>query len=328
MEDVLWDLIFCRYGDCMSIRTPETATRKMLIHTCRLPSHPGQARQSKRVARQYLLLVCWILVVVFHEDASAFSTEPLVHKLSSSYQSGETLVRVLLPDRLPCEGAPRLRTVYVLPVEAGEATRWGNPLTEIINHDLHNRYGVACVIPSFSSLPWYANHPDNRTIYQEAYLLQEVLPLIEQNYPVRSDADGRLLAGFSKSGWGAWSLLLRHPDVFGRAAAFDAPLMMDAAGKYGSGPIFGTDENFKNYQLTRLLEQQTCGLTQSPARLLLSGRGNFHSEHLRMLERLQALQIAHHWIEGPKREHSWHSGWLPEAFEWLTSELSATESEQ
>jgi hypothetical protein len=61
-------------------------------------------------------------------------------------------------------------------------------------------------------------------------------------------ACGLLLLGFSKSGWGAlFSLLLRHPDVFGKAAAWDAPLVMDSPGRHGNGDIFGTPENFEKY---------------------------------------------------------------------------------
>jgi hypothetical protein len=100
------------------------------------------------------------------------------------------------------------------------------------------------VAPTFSHLPWYADHPTDKEIRQETYLLRVVLPLVERTYPVQSQLEGRLLIGFSKSGFGAWTLLLRHPEVFGRAAAWDAPLMMDRLGKYGTDGVFGTPENF------------------------------------------------------------------------------------
>ena len=54
--------------------------------------------------------------------------------------------------------------------------------------------------PSFSHLPWFADHPTNAKIAQESYLLQDILPRLS----------GRiLLLGFSKSGNGAVTLLLR-----------------------------------------------------------------------------------------------------------------------
>jgi hypothetical protein len=246
------------------------------------------------------------------------ASEPVMHELHSPRQASVTTVRVLLPDLIPTDDESRLRVVYVLPVEAGDGTRWGDALAEIQKHNLHNTHNVVCVFPTFSDLPWYADHPDDPQLQQEAYLLQDVLPLVEKNHPVRNDREGRLLVGFSKSGWGAWSLLLRHPNVFYRAAAFDAPMMMDAPGKYGSGPIFSTVDNFRKYQISSLLEQRAAHLRKEPSRLTLIGQGNFQPEHLQLKSRVESEEIPHTWIEGSVRKHSWHSGWLAEALDRLT----------
>jgi S-formylglutathione hydrolase FrmB len=238
----------------------------------------------------------------------------LVHHVRSEYQAGQTEVRVLLPDRR-AEGE-RLRVLYVLPVEAGGGTHWGSALEEVAAHDLHNKYGLVCVYPTFSHLPWYADHPTDPTIRQESYLIEVVLPLVEDRYPVRAEPEGRLLVGFSKSGWGAFSLLLRHPEVFGRAAAWDAPLDEKRPERYGMGPIFGGQENFEQYRIDRLLQRQAELLRQRP-RLVLTGYGNFRAQHLACHELMTTLEIPHAWRDGPHREHNWHSGWLPEAVELL-----------
>ena len=259
-----------------------------------------------------------VAIVVLTSVSIVVASEPIVHQVNSTRQSAMTSVCVLLPDRLPEGGEPRLPVVYVLPVEAGHGTRWGDSLAEVQKHDLHNKHRVVCVFPTFSDLPWYADHPENTQLHQEAYLLQDVLPLVEKNHPVLKVREGRLLVGFSKSGWGAWSLLLRHPDVFDRAAAFDAPMMMDAPGKYGSGPIFGTVDNFRRYQISSLLENRAVDLRKESSRLMLIGQGNFQPEHVQINDRLEYAKIPHTWIEGPVRDHSWNSDWLPEAFDWLT----------
>jgi hypothetical protein len=61
----------------------------------------------------------------------------------------------------------RYPVLYVLPVEPGEGTRWGSALAEVKRHDLHNEYGLICVYPTFSQLPWYADHPTDRGIRQK-----------------------------------------------------------------------------------------------------------------------------------------------------------------
>lgn len=241
------------------------------------------------------------------------------HPLQSTHQSQPTSVRVLLPDSVAQPVAGRQWPVlYVLPVEAGTSTRWGDSLAEVLKHDLHNRHQLICVFPTFADLPWYADHPTDVRLQQERYLLQDVLPLIEQQYPAQRQQEGRLLVGFSKSGWGAWSLLLRHPAVFARAAAFDAPLAMSAPGQFGSGPIYGTADNFQRYQITRLLAETTADWKAMPPRLAILGHGNFARDHAEILNQLRTLQIPCVELATDIREHTWHSGWLAPAIAWLS----------
>ncbi len=238
----------------------------------------------------------------------------LIHEVESPYQDGRTQIRVLLPD-VVAENE-KLPTVYVLPVEAGNESRYGDGLQEVHAKNLHNTLRAAFVAPTFSQLPWYADHPTNSRIRQESYFLKVVIPTIEETYPVQSGASGRLLLGFSKSGWGAWSLLLRHPDKFARASAWDAPLMMASPGKYGSGPIFGTQANFDAYCLAALIPKQAGNLKAGP-RLLMTGAANFRSEHLQMHQLLERLGIPHVDRDGPPREHNWQSGWVEESVRML-----------
>lgn len=235
----------------------------------------------------------------------------LVHTLESARQDGPTKIKVLLPDRL--ERGRKYAVLYVLPVEPGDSSRYGDGLAEVKKLDLHNKHNLICVLPTFAKLPWYADHPTNAKIAQESYLIKEVLPFVEKTYPAQGR---RLLLGFSKSGWGAMTLLLRHPETFARAAAWDAPLMMDAPGKYGSGDIFGDRANFARYQVTRLLEQQ-AGKLGKDTRLGVFGYGGFRKEHQAAHELLERLKIAHEYKDGPARKHDWHSGWVAEAVEFL-----------
>lgn len=240
------------------------------------------------------------------------------YRVTSPVQRGETVVRVLLPEGItPGE---RLRVLFVLPVEAGEGTRWGDGLSEIRKSGLHNLHRLICVMPTFSALPWYTDHPTDSESQQEKYLLAGVLPWVDETFPTFATREGRLLVGFSKSGWGAFSLLLRHSEVFSRAAAWDAPLMMDAPGKYGSGPIFGTAENFAKHQLSKLMVDQAELLRrENSPRLIHLGFGNFRNEHAGFENLLNEHRIPHIYHDGPQRKHHWNTGWLPEAIELLAA---------
>lgn len=249
------------------------------------------------------------------KDADGF----LVHDVRSPYQAKPTQIRVLLPDNL--EKGKKYPVIYLLPVEAGTESRFGNGMKEVKKLDLHNKLQVIFVAPTFAHLPWYADHPTNAEIRQESHFLKVVVPFIEKTYPVRAEPRWRLLLGFSKSGWGAFSLLLRHPDHFGRAAAWDAPMMMDRPGKYGSGDIFGTPDNFEKYRITKLLADR-AELFQKEKRLLLAGYGGFRTEHQKAHDLMESLKIAHDYRDGPQRNHDWHSGWVAEAAEWLVAEVA------
>ena len=251
------------------------------------------------------------------EGATQDTAGLIVHSLRSDFQPGETSIRVLVPKRMK-EGQ-RFPVVYILPVEAGAGTRWGDGLAEAGKHGVSDRFGLICVAPTFSQLPWYADHPSDLQIRQESHFLKSVVPFVDEHYPTEAEPDGRLLLGFSKSGWGAFSLLLRQPDMFGRAVAWDAPLMMDGPGRYGSGPIFGSKANFAGYEIAGLLRNRAAQL-QDERRLSHFGYGNFREHHEAAHQLMNELGIQHVYRDGPKREHSWHSGWLPEAVEMLMAD--------
>jgi S-formylglutathione hydrolase FrmB len=240
-----------------------------------------------------------------------------VHEVVSPFQAGKTRLRVLLPDNL--EPACRYPVVYVLPVEAADEHHYGDGLLEVKNRNLHNRHRAIFVAPTFSHLPWYADHPTDPTIRQETYFLEVVVPFVEKTYPAIADARARLLLGFSKSGWGAWTLLLRHPKTFGRAAAWDAPLLLDHPGPYGSGAIFGTPENFEKFHVARLLREKAAALGDDK-RLILVGSGSFQHDHEQTHSQLDDLAIPHVYRDGPLRKHDWHSGWVSEAVELLLAD--------
>ena len=177
---------------------------------------------------------------------------------------------------------------------------------------------MICIQPTFSQVPWYANHPTDAKIRQETYFLEVVVPFIDRAYPTLAKQEGRLLVGFSKSGWGAFSLLVAHPLLFGKAVAWDAPLMMQQPDKnlHCMADIFGTQENFEKYRISTWLEKQAAKLS-GPLRLIHFGYGNYREQHQSAHKLMEELKIPHQYRDGPKREHSWGSGWLPNAVQML-----------
>lgn len=266
-------------------------------------------RYSRRAFRLALLVVPLSIAAIAEERTL---------RLQSDLQSAETLVRIVTPSEM--DGIRPLRALYVLPVEPGSESRWGDAWAEVRELDLADRHGLVVVLPTFSDLPWYADHPSNPNLRQEEYFVEEVVPLVERNYPVARKPEGRLLVGFSKSGWGAWSMLLRHLDMFGKAAAWDAPLMQPTPDRFGMGPIFGSIKNFERYKIARLLRKHASELRDSKRLVLTGYAGAFREHHTKTHALLNELGIPHVYRDGPQRDHRWGSGWLDEAVSLLAGE--------
>jgi len=104
-------------------------------------------------------------------------------------------------------------------------------LKEVKKLDLHNKFGVVFVAPTFSHLPWYADHPTKPRGPPRTYFLKVVVPFIDKTYPCGPRPRGGSFSGSASPGGGRVTLL-RHPT--GSGASHGTPrLMMDEPGKYG-----------------------------------------------------------------------------------------------
>lgn len=249
------------------------------------------------------------------QDANGFAVYPL----NSPYQQSETIIRVLLPSGY--QSGKEYPVVYVLPVEVGSGTQYGDGLLTVKNMGLHATYEAIFVSPTFSALPWYADHATNSTIWQETHFRSVVVSFIEARYPAIASADNRLLLGFSKSGWGAFSMLLRHPNEFGRAFAFDSPLGLSNPYFDNFYKIVGTQANFENYHVMDLIKTQAPLLrTQGPRLFMMGYYFDFTRLDMDNADTLMTnLGIPHGYTPGPKRSHRWDSGWVGQAVATLLS---------
>jgi S-formylglutathione hydrolase FrmB len=231
----------------------------------------------------------------------------------SDYQKGPNELEVLLPD----DYSPntRYRVVYLLPVNVGTSGPWGSGIVEARRLNLQNQYQLVFVAPAYDTLPWFGDNPLRPEIRQNGYLLDVVIPFIDSHFSTLASAKGRMLVGFSKSGLGAWSLFLMHPDLFDQVAIFDSfegrPTNLQWT-TWGFADTYGTRENFDRYDPMLLLDKQKTLLQHEPRRITLLGGGpgmrigvdNYHAV-------LQNENIPFIYIQGSYMQHNWTSGWLP-----------------
>ncbi|MBT5813009.1 MAG: hypothetical protein HOI15_01465 [Opitutales bacterium] len=134
------------------------------------------------------------------------------------------------------------------------------------------------------------------------------------------------MIGFSKSGWGSLSLVLRNPDVFYKAAAWDTGIRVD------TGPIeeserveriakdWGTEKNFNDHRISKLVESRGADLGDEARLFYFSTEGKRAIGGTRIHQLLVEHGIPHRYVFEPSRVHRWDTGWIPEAVAFLIEE--------
>jgi enterochelin esterase-like enzyme len=61
----------------------------------------------------------------------------------------------------------------------------------------------------------------------EDYFVQEVMPLIEERFPVRTDREGHMIGGYSMGGYAALHIAFTYPERFSRVGGHSPSLFID-----------------------------------------------------------------------------------------------------
>jgi hypothetical protein len=273
----------------------------------------------------------WLVALTLALAASrSVTAAPRVetHEVESEYQNGKQAIRVILPDDYRANR--KYRTLYVLPVAKGFGKQDDAAMDVIVRNDLHNRHGLIVVQPGLEREPWFGDHATGKTIRQASYVKDFLVPFVESRYSTTGTADGRLLLGFSKSGWGAFSLILKYPETFGYAAAWDAPLMLRDF-HFGMAAVFGTEEQLARFR-PDLLAESGAAPFRHKTRLVLAGEkawgamipppeGKSHTAAYHAL--LERNDIKHVYLDKLDTPHRWDGKWVVPLVDEL-AKLSAT----
>jgi len=255
-----------------------------------------------------------------------------IHTVETQYQNGEQEIRVLLPDDYREEKL--YHVLYVLPVEKGFDQRYGYGLGVLKQMNAHNKYDIIIVQMGFEKEPWYGDHVANPRIRQASYLKEFVIPFIEQNYSTKAAPEGRLLLGFSKSGWGAFSLIMTFPEFFGYAASWDAPMFFDGF-HYNMEQVYGTLGQLNAYRPDLLVSRRKKHFLKK-TRLVLMGEmdwgrsipapydGSHTVEMHKLLKKEGVKYIFNNTLKVP---HRWNKQWMSPTLEALIGLTKAKQTQ-
>jgi hypothetical protein len=236
------------------------------------------------------------------------------------------ILRVLKPTH-PAHGVPH-SFLYVLPVEPGVGTAYGDGLETLRQLDAQDKDNLTIIEPSIAGEPWYANNPSDPSIQYETFMADDLVPWVSKNLAT-SGKEQNWLIGFSKSGFGAQDLILKHPGVFTAAASWDFPADMDTytsdhGGVVGDGADYGSDANFQaNYRLSAAFLSAHKASFLSRNRIWIGGYAVFGTDVADYSALLTAEGIAHTTGRPQQMIHRWDSGWVPVALKALRKDGAA-----
>jgi enterochelin esterase-like enzyme len=150
-----------------------------------------------------------------------------VDKFPSTVADENLRYRVYVP---PCyqKSQARYPVVYLLHGSAETEALW-EKLGMIEAADQGFRLGL--LPPMILVMPYTGVIGNDNTFppdpSYETVLLEELLPAIERDFCTWNERDHRAIAGISRGGFWAFSIALRHPDVFGIVAGHSAFMTQD-----------------------------------------------------------------------------------------------------
>jgi hypothetical protein len=155
----------------------------------------------------------------------------------------------------------------------------------------------------------------------EDYLVQDVVPWVDQNLPTIATARGRALEGLCAGGFGAVDVGLRHPGIFGTLGSFEgyfAPVFRD-------GPFAAaTNADLRAHDPSILLRREAVALRRNAVRFYISAGGNHGHVRQRwsvaFAHELRSLRLPHElWlVPFAESRHFWRAT-LPSALSYAAA---------
>ena len=226
---------------------------------------------------------------------------------ASSISGGENLrFNVYLP---PCyqQSGARFPSVILLHGLSYRETQWEDlGLIDALNTGI--RAGtlapMVVVMPYMGNFGQFNQFPPDPSY--ETHILEELVPLLERNFCLWQDPAHRAIGGISRGGFWAFSIAMRHPDIFGVVGGHSA---------YFSGDTVSIPPPFNPLELAI----NSDILAEANLRIYLDNGASDSSGPSQQIfsSRLTSNGIPHTYVVHPVGEHN-NDYWIEHVDEYLT----------
>jgi len=170
-----------------------------------------------------------------------------VYALDSKLLKRKTWFSVVLPDGYE-NGAARGHVYPVIYLLHGLSGHFENWFAKTAIKTYADGYDVIVVTPEGGD-GWYTDSATVPNDKYETYVLQEIIPEIDNRFHTDAERRSRAIAGLSMGGYGAIKFGLKHPEMFSLVGSFsgalDAPLKSEKSAflRPSIASVFGADDS-------------------------------------------------------------------------------------
>ena len=229
------------------------------------------------------------------------------HTFYSPTSGGEMAYQLYLP---PCYGVEDMEngrsypTLYLLPGNIHDEYAWTRLGIQAIVEAAIANGDIPPLLIVMPAGGWLANNTSGGPGSYESFVLNDLIPHLEQTTCAWPNVNGRALGGLSRGGYWALGIAFRHPDQFVSVGGHSAALLDTHAGPDVNPQYTGLNNNLGNLRI-----------------YLDIGTNDYviHNIH-RLHEDMMAAGIDHTWVlnEGSHEEAYWTTH-LPDYLLWYTA---------
>jgi S-formylglutathione hydrolase FrmB len=197
-----------------------------------------------------------------------------------------------------------LPVVYLLHGYDGIYSNWITKMPVLKKYA--NEFQCLIVCPDGGN-SWYLNSNIDTTIRFETFIADELVSYIDNHYKSIRRNNQRAITGLSMGGHGAFSIAIRHPDIFGAAGSMSGVFELRPTGyRYGINKLLGdtlnNEKQWNDHTVLNLMDSIKVGNLQL---IFDCGSGDPFIGGNRLLhQKLMNMHIAHDYIER-QGGHSW-----------------------
>ena len=136
-------------------------------------------------------------------------------EMKSTFLKKATKFVVIQPSLINSQ--ERYPVVYLLNGYDGNYAQWSKTAPQLAKtaDDLK----MIFVYADGGKSSWYFDSPIDSTSQYESYIIKELVPYVDANFPTKANPKSRAITGLSMGGHGGLYLAIRHSDVFGAAGS-------------------------------------------------------------------------------------------------------------